>query len=69
MKHMPYENIKSSGEKDKMPPLGPLTKEEVKAYYDIWNQLIGLLEDCTEEEMAAFDSTLPYPPPEKEKKS
>ena len=50
-------------EKDKMPPLGPLTKEEVEAYYKIWNQLIGLLDDCTEEELAAFDSTLRHPPP------
>ena len=49
-------------DKDKMPPLGPMTKEETEAYYKIWNQLIGLLEDCTEEKLAAFDSTLRYPP-------
>jgi hypothetical protein len=50
-------------EQDKMPPLGPMTKEETEEYYKHWNQLIGLLADCTEEEMAAFDSTLRHPPP------
>ena len=55
-------NATQPEEKDKMPPLGPLTKEEVEAYYKIWNQLAGLLADCTEEELAAFDSTLRHPP-------
>ncbi|MCH8289812.1 hypothetical protein IH992_01730 [Candidatus Poribacteria bacterium] len=49
-------------DKDKMPPLGPMTKEETEAYYKIFDQLIGLLADCTEEELAAFDSTLRHPP-------
>lgn len=68
MPNATYNTIKSE-EKDKLPPLGPLTKEEVAAYYKIWNQLIGLLEDCTEEELAAFDSTLRHPPSGKEHQS
>ena len=58
----PIHSITKSKEKDKMPPLGPMTKEETEAYYKIFDQLIGLLADCTEEELAAFDSTLRHPP-------
>ena len=52
-----------SEEKNKVPPFDPMTREETEAYYKVFNQLIGLLADCTEEEMAAFDSTLRHPPP------
>jgi hypothetical protein len=52
------ENLQASRGKDTTPPVGAMKKEDAAQYYELWNQLAGLLADCTEEEMAAFDSTL-----------
>ena len=45
-----------SEEKDKIPPSGPTAGDETEAYHKIFDQLIGLLADCTEEEQAGFVS-------------
>jgi hypothetical protein len=53
--------IESENDKDTLP--GPLTKEESQALRQFWEEIIESLEAWTEEEIAAFDSTLRHPPP------
>jgi len=60
----------SNAVKNELPRFGPLAKEEAEELRKFWEQIFQSLEDWTEEEIAAFDSTLRYPPSEKlEKKS
>jgi hypothetical protein len=56
------DNAMQPEDKGQLPRFGPLAKEEGKALRKFWEQLIESLEDWTEEEIAAFDSTLRHPP-------